>query len=124
MTPQEFEKRLVEFSDSVLSLCVKLEKSNHGRHLSDQLFRSGSSSALNYAEARGAESRRDFKHKMKIVLKELRESHVALQIVERTRILNSPGDLSIVSKECNELISIMVSSLKTIDRNDRMNGRK
>ncbi len=72
----DLQERLVTFSALVISNTNKLKKSFATDHLSKQLIRSVTSSALNYGEAQGAESRKDFVHKMKICLKELRESQV------------------------------------------------
>ncbi|MBK9590669.1 MAG: four helix bundle protein [Crocinitomicaceae bacterium] len=70
----------------------------------DQLLRAGTSPALNYGEAQSAESRKDFVHKMKIVLKELRETQVGLKIIEQAHLLKSTNQLSTANKECNELL--------------------
>jgi four helix bundle protein len=61
-------------------MCNKLDGSYASQHMSKQLIRSATSAALNYGEAQSAESSRDFLHKMKISLKELRESLVNLKI--------------------------------------------
>ena len=70
------EDRLVEFAERVIRLAESLPKTPVGRHMLGQLIRSGTSPAPNYGEAQDAESRADFVHKMKIVLKELRETRV------------------------------------------------
>ena len=53
------------------------------KHISRQILRSGTSPAPNYGEARGAESRADFVHKLKIALKELNETSVWLKMTAR-----------------------------------------
>lgn len=78
MNRRELENRLVEFAVTAIEIAEKLPGSFTGKHLGGQLIRSSSSMALNYAEAQGAESRKDFKHKIKIVLKESRENHICL----------------------------------------------
>ena len=81
------------------------------------MFRAGTSPALNYGEARAAESKRDFAHKMKICLKELRETLVCLKIiVKRSWIQKELLDL--LKKENEELISIFVASIKTSGENE------
>jgi four helix bundle protein len=77
------------------------------------LLRSGTSPALNYGEAKSAESKNDFIHKMKICLKELRESFNCLRIMQRARIYNSEQQVNDLIIECNELISIFVRSIDT-----------
>ena len=74
MKPNQLEDRLIQFSINIILSCRKIEKSFAAEHLAKQLIRSATSAALNYGEARSAESTRDFLHKMKICLKELRES--------------------------------------------------
>ncbi len=85
-----------------------------GNHIAGQLIRSGTSPVPNYGEARAAESRRDFIHKMKIALKELRESLIWLEIIARKR-LGDCRDVPASLAECNEPIAIFVSSTKTAD---------
>jgi len=70
----DLEDRLIDFSVSVIKIADQLPKTYTGKHLGAQIVRSGTSPALNYGEAQSAESRRDFIHKMKISLKELRET--------------------------------------------------
>ena len=114
MTPQILEERLIEFAVSVVGVVESLPGTNAGNHIAGQLVRSGTSPAPNYGEARAAESRRDFIHKMKIALKELRESLIWLEIIARMR-LRDCQDVSATLAECNELIAIFVSSTKTAD---------
>ncbi|MFT5892293.1 MAG: four helix bundle protein [Dokdonia sp.] len=76
----DLEERLIQFAVSVILMCNKLDGSYASQHMSKQLIRSATSAALNYGEAQSAESSRDFLHKMKISLKELRESLVNLKI--------------------------------------------
>ena len=75
------------------------------------MMRSGTSPALNYGEARAAESKADFVHKLKICLKELRETHIALRIVQRQKWF-SETQLKPILDECNQLIAKFVASLK------------
>ncbi len=79
----------------------------------EQLARCATSSAANYAEARSAESRRDFVHKMQLCLKELRETSVWLELLDR---LDRAHDVGSLQRECNELTAIFVASIKTARR--------
>ena len=112
MTPQILEERLIDFAVTIVGVVEALPSSKAGNHIANQLIRSGTSPAPNYGEAQSAESRNDFIHKMKISLKELRETMVWLKIIERKR-LGDCGGLSATIAECNELIAIFVSSTKT-----------
>ena len=67
----------------VIRVSDGMPNSPAGKLLADQVLRSGTSPALHYGEAQGAESKRDFLHKMKVALKELRESHAALRIIQK-----------------------------------------
>jgi len=86
-------------------------------HLSGQLIRSGTSVALNYGEAQSAESQKDFIHKMRIVLKELRESLVCLRIIYKSNLYGNEDKLLIAKKENKELIAIFVKSIETAKNN-------
>jgi len=86
MKPQELEDRLINFAVMVIGVVEVLPNSKAGNHIAGQLVRSGTSPAPNYGEARSAESRKDFIHKMKISLKELRESVIWLKrLSEKSR---------------------------------------
>ncbi|MEP2776433.1 MAG: four helix bundle protein [Luteolibacter sp.] len=115
MSPQELEDRLIDFAVMIVAVVEELPNNKAGNHVGNPLIRSGTSPAPNYAEARSAESRKDFVHKMKIALKELRETIVWLRIIER-KPLGDCKDLATAIVECNELIAIFVSSTKTADR--------
>ena len=114
----DLEERLVDFGVRIIRLSEALPKIGAGKHLGMQLLRSGTSPAAIYGEAQGAESRADFVHKMKIGLKELRESHVWIQMIERAGLIQPAERLSTIRNECHELISIFVSSIKTAKRNN------
>lgn len=77
----EIEKRLINFSVGIIELSRNLNREFVSKHLSSQIIRSSTSSALNYGEAQAAESRKDFAHKISIVLKELRETQINLKII-------------------------------------------
>ena len=82
-------------------------------HIASQLIRSSTSPSANYGEARAAESRRDFAHKLKICVKELRETGIWLQYMQEL-VPNTLARTAALERECNELISIFVVSLKTL----------
>ena len=122
MSKNDLEDRLITFAIRAVKLAGQLPKSVIGIRLSDQLTRASSSAALNYGEAQSAESRKDFIHKVKVVLKELRESNVALKMIEGLNLANDLQELAWLLKEANELISIFVTSVGTARRNDRRNS--
>jgi four helix bundle protein len=112
--PELLENRLVDFAVIIIDLIESLPKTKAGSHISGQLLRSGTSPAPNYGEAQSAESRKDFIHKMKIALKELRETLIWLRIIERKGLCKSE-EVNQALRECDELIAIFVSSVKTAE---------
>jgi four helix bundle protein len=107
------ENRLIEFVVSVIKLSGKLPKTDAGRHIARQVLRSGKSPAPNYGEARGAESRADFVHKLGIVLKELNETLIWLKIIKEGRLVTD-GLLKEIVNENNQLAKIITASIKTV----------
>ena len=85
----KLEERLIDFAVRIIKLSASLPKSAAGRHIAGQILRCGTSPAPNYGEARGAESKADFVHKVRVVLKELNETLVWLRIIERSKLLRS-----------------------------------
>jgi len=120
----DLEKRLIDFAVRIMDLVETIENTRAGNHIAGQLIRCGTSPAPNYGEAQSAESRNDFIHKIKIVLKELRETKIWLQIIHRKRITKSGSQTESLIVECDELISIFVASIKTAEKNKRSTKRK
>lgn len=115
--PFDLQDRLVDFAVRVIAVVESLPNNRSGSHIAAQLIRSGTSPAPNYGEAQSAESRRDFIHKMKVALKELRETLVWLLITERKPLIEPAEKLKPIINETNELISIFVTSVATARRN-------
>ena len=112
----DLEDRLVKFACLCLEICDLLPSSRTGQNLEYQLSKSSTASALVYGEAQAAESKADFIHKVKVVLKELRESRVNLRIIIEKPVLIHEK-LQIVLKEVNELIAIFIKSIETARQN-------
>ncbi|MDO9255587.1 MAG: four helix bundle protein [Bacteroidales bacterium] len=113
----DLEERLISFAVLIVEIVESMPDSRAANHLSGQLLRSGTSPALNYGEAQSGESRRDFIHKIKIVLKELRESFICLKIIHRSKLYKTEEKILFALKESNELISIFVKSVETAQKN-------
>jgi len=113
----DLEKRLIDFAVSIINIVEMLPNTRTGNHIANQLVRCGTSPSPNYGEAQSAESRKDFIHKIKIVLKELRETLVWLKIIRHKALIPREQDLEILINENNELISIFVTSVKTAEKN-------
>src|SRR5215831_18592886 len=86
----DLAERLLTFAARVGKVVDGLPDTRMGRHVAGQLVRCGTSPAPNYAEACGAESRKDFVHKLSICLKELQETHCWLQLIARSQLLPEP----------------------------------
>lgn len=114
--PFDLENRLIEFAVNIIAIAEKLPPTIAGRYLAGQMVRSGTSPALQYGEAQSAESRADFIHKMKIGLKELRETSICLKIILKKQY-DTEENLAPILKENNELISIFVKSIATAQIN-------
>src|SRR6266581_4082291 len=108
----ELEGRLIDFAVRIVKLSARLPRTAAGKHIGGQILRSGTSPAPNYGEARGAESRADFIHEMRVVLKELNETSIWLRIIERSGILKGEVLIDIV-QENGDLCKIFAASLKT-----------
>lgn len=105
-------ERLLDFTVQIIKLVNSLPKTIVGRHIGGQILRSGTSPGSNYEEARGAESRADFIHKLGVVLKELKETRFWLKVIYRTRILSSQHVEPLI-KECDELCAVVAKSIIT-----------
>jgi len=113
------EDRLIEFTVRIIQLTESLPKAKAARHIAGQLVRSGTSPAPNYGEAQGAESRSDFIHKMKVCLKELRETKVWLKMIKKANFIKPASKLKPLILENGELISIFVASIGTAKKNKK-----
>ena len=114
---KELEERLVEFSVMIFNLSRLVDKTFFNNYLINQLLRSSASAALNYGEAQSAESKRDFIHKVSIVLKELRESHINLKIIAKSGVIDHPVGVADALEENNQLVAIFYKTLKTAKEN-------
>ena len=112
MKGDDLSDRLLDFGVRVLRLVQALPKGLAGRHVAGQLVRSGTSAGANYEEARGAESRADFIHKMGISWKETRETWYWLRLIHKAELLK-PSLVEKLIQEANELSAILGKSLAT-----------
>lgn len=113
----DLEDRLVEFVGRIIDVVEALPKTRAGNYIAGQLIRCGLAPALLYGEAQSAESREDFVHKMKIILKELKESRVCLKIILHKQLIKPISRLGNLYQECEELIAIVAKSVATAKKN-------
>ena len=111
----DLEERLLNYSARIIRLVEKLPNTRAGSHVAGQLLRSGTSPLPNHGEAQAAESANHFVHKLKICLKELRESYRWLRLVQKVPLL-SPKRVTPLVNETDELIRIFVTSIRTAGR--------
>jgi len=113
----DLEDRLLEFASAIIDLTEKLPNTRAGSHLAGQLLRSGTSPYGNHGEAQAPESADDFIHKMKICLKELRETRHWLRLIQRKNWLPTDQQLNRAAVEVEELIRIFAASIRTARQN-------
>ena len=116
----DLEERLLEYASRIIRLAESLPRTRAGNHIAGQLLRSGTSPLANHAEAQAAESRQDFIHKLKLSLKELRESHRWLRLCKRVPVAEPASKFDALITETNELISIFVASIRTAKANKKV----
>lgn len=118
MNKSELEKRLVRFSVAIIGMTKELENCFAAQHLSKQIIRSASSSALNYGEAQGAPTKKDFIHKISIVLRELRETQINLNIMKDSKLAKNEDLLRRIIDENNQLVAIFTKTFQTARQNE------
>ena len=114
----KLEERLIDFAVRIIRLSARLPRTPAGKHVAGQILRSGTSPAPNYGEARGTESRADFVHKIRVVLKELNETSIWLRIIERSQMLARELLVDII-QENGDLCKIFTASLKTARESEK-----
>jgi len=109
----DLEERLLNYTINIIEVVEALPNTRTGNHIANQLLRSGTSPYPNHGEAQAAESNNDFIHKMRICLKELRETYRWLKVIRRLKLISYVDKANNVLIETEELIKIFVTSIKT-----------
>jgi four helix bundle protein len=117
----DLEDRLLDFAARIIRVRESMKPTPAGRHVGDQLLRSGTSPFANHGEAEGAESLNDFVHKLRICYKELRESRRWMRLAQRADLLDQPERLTPLLDEADELIRIFAASLRTAEKRREKN---
>jgi four helix bundle protein len=112
----DLEERLLDYGAAIIVFTRKLNGDYAERHVGNQLLRSGTAPLSNHGEAQAAESSADFIHKMRIALKELRESERWLKLTTRAKLVAANSDLSHLLNETDQLIRIFVTSIATAEK--------
>jgi len=115
MTKQKYdlEERLLAFSVRIIKIVEHLPNTRTGNHVAGQLLKSGTSPYPNHGEAQAAESSKDFVHKLRISLKELRETQRWLKLIQKVPLIKKPELLNDMLEETEELIKIFVTNIRT-----------
>ena len=117
----DLEDRLVDFAAGIVDVVRVVPTDRAGNHIAGQLIRCGTSPAANYGEAQGAESRRDFIHKLRVGYKELRETRIWLKIIVRKELSSEMGVVRAALEECEQLVRIFFTSIRTARAGQRRN---
>ena len=112
----DLESRLLAYSAMIVRLTEQLPRTRSGNHVAAQLLRSGTSPLANHAEAQAAESTPDFIHKLKICLKELRETKRWLRLVLQVPMVRSATQAKAALQETDELVRIFAASIRTAEK--------
>lgn len=114
----DIDDRCVEFGAAVVLFTDRMPRTMAGLHLGKQLLRSGTAPALHYGEVQGSESTADFIHKMKLALKELRESRNNIRVQFKAKLMDPfVKENAWLLQECVELVAIFAASIKTAQKN-------
>jgi four helix bundle protein len=120
----DLEERLLNFAVVVIDISESLPNTRAGNHIAGQILRSGTSPYGNHGEAQEPESADDFIHKLKLCLKELRETRRWARLIERKQWRKGDPQLAVLLSEVEELIRIFKASIQTAQRNRTANTRK
>ena len=112
----EMKRRTKEFAKEIILLCRKLPQNREGRLIGDQIFRSGTSIAANYRSACRARSKAEFISKLSIVEEAADETLFWLEVIKEMKIFQY-AKLDALMKENDEILSIVVASLRTAMKN-------
>jgi four helix bundle protein len=114
----DLEDRLLGFSARIIRLVDSLPNTRAANHIAGQLLRCGTSPYGNHGEVEAAESRKDFIHKLKVCLKELKETRRWLRLIAKSSMVPAP-QMAAILHETEELIKIFFSSVRTAEKNAR-----
>ncbi len=119
---KDLRKSLINFSILIIRFCDSLFDTKAAYTIAGQLVRSGTSPALHHDEMKDTESAKDFFHKAKVFLNELRETYNALQMIMQITLTKNLELTESAFKENDELIAIFVTNIKTTRKN--INSKK
>jgi four helix bundle protein len=113
----DLENRFVDFTCRMIDVVEALPKTRAGNYIAGQLIKSFHSPTSNYGEVQAAESKNDFIHKMRVVLKELKECRMALKIIIKKELIKPVKKLTGIFTETEALIAIIAKGISTAEKN-------
>ena len=113
----DLQDRFIDYAVRIIKLSEALPETKTGKHVSSQILRSGTSPAPNYGESQSAESPADFVRKLKVALKELRETEIWLKIIMKAQMVKPAALVESLLQETDELIAILFKSVETANKN-------
>ena len=115
----DLEDRLIDYTCRMIDVTESLPKTRSGKYMAGQLIKSCHSPAFNYSESQAAESPDDFIHKLKVVLKELKECRTSLKIIIKKGFISPKAKKEPIYKETEELIAIIGKCISTAEKNKK-----
>jgi four helix bundle protein len=115
----DIAERLLALASAIVGLARRMPRDVAGRHVASQVVRSATSAGANYEEARAAESRSDFVHKVRLAAKEMRETIFWLRLIRSCAMVSSTAatNLDAIVGEATELVAILMASARTARTN-------
>jgi four helix bundle protein len=110
------QQKSFRFGVNVVDLCRELKEKKKETVLSNQLLRSGTSIGANIEEGLGCQSKKDFYFRITVAYKEARETLYWLKLLEESHLLEK-GKADCIIRDCNEILRILGTILKTIRNN-------
>ena len=112
----DLEDRFVDYTCDMIDVVESLPNTRAGNYIANQLIKSCHSPTFNYGEAQAAESKKDFVHKMGVILKELKECRTALKVIRKKKLIPMEV-IDSVYDETEQLIAITAKSIITAKSN-------
>ena len=112
----DLEERLLDYGADIIRLVERIPRTPAGSHVAGQLLRSATSPLANHGEAQAAESLDDCIHKLKLSLKELKESRRWIKLIQRVPLIKPLSQFDDLLTETEELIRIFASSIQTTQK--------
>lgn len=115
--PEDIKERAFKFAVRIVALCKSLPKDETNRVLINQIIRSATSIGANLEEARGSRTKAEFVNSTNIAKKESRETYYWLRMIYEINNQTIKDRMNDLLKESNEIVSILTSSVKTLQKN-------